>query len=96
MGRLVIKPGIYDGEVSPSKTVLQVLLEQHVAIHFSCRRGLCGQDLIRVLEGWECLNPISDLEDGTLDLLRAKHKHMRMACCTRVVGDGQVVVEIVK
>jgi len=96
MGRLVIKPGIYDGEISASKTVLQVLLEQHVAVQYSCRRGLCGQDLIRVLEGWEQLNPISDLEDGTLDLLRAKGKQMRMACCTRVLGVGPVVVEIVK
>lgn len=96
MGYLVIEPGIYRGEMSPAKTVLQVLLEQHVPLHYSCRRGLCGQDLIRVLSGWEHLNPVTDLEEGTLELLRAKGKSMRMACCARVVGAGEVVVEIVR
>ncbi|MBI3828742.1 MAG: (2Fe-2S)-binding protein [Planctomycetes bacterium] len=96
MGRLIIKPGVFEGEVSQAKTILQVLLELHAPMHFSCRRGLCGQDLIRVLAGWENLNPIGDLEDGTLELLRAKGKQMRMACCTRVVGAGEVIVEVVK
>jgi len=96
MGRLVIKPGLFDGEIPASKTVLQVLLELHMAVRHSCRRGLCGQDLICVLEGWEQLNPIGDLEDGTLELLRAKGKQMRMACCTKVLGAGTVVVELVQ
>lgn len=96
MGRLVIVPGIFRGELPATKTVLQILLEQHVALHYSCRRGLCGQDLIRILSGWEHLNPIEEQEAGTLELLRAHGRLMRMACCTRVVGDGEVVVEIVK
>lgn len=96
MPRLVIQPGIFEGEIPPTKTILQVLLEQRAPMHFSCRRGLCGQDLIRILSGWEFLNPIGDLEDGTLELLRAKGKKMRMACCARIVGEGEVTVEIVR
>ena len=95
MGRLLILPQLFDGDVAPTKSVLQVLMECRHPIHFSCRRGLCGQDLIRVVEGWEHLNPIGDAEDGTLTLLRARDKPMRMACCAKVVGDGQVIVEIV-
>lgn len=96
MGRLVIRPHIFEGEVGPDQSVLQVLLDLHVPQHYSCRRGLCGQDLIRVLSGWEHLNPIGEAEAGTLTLLLAWGKSMRMACCTRVVGTGEVVVEIVK
>jgi len=95
MGRLVIEPQVFAGELPPTKTILQAMLEQRVALHFSCRRGLCGQDLIRIVSGWEYLNPIGDLEDGTLELLRAKGKRMRMACCARIIGDGEVVVEVV-
>ncbi|MCZ7647138.1 MAG: 2Fe-2S iron-sulfur cluster binding domain-containing protein [Planctomycetota bacterium] len=95
MGRLVIQPALYAGEVPPGKSVLQVLLELRAPMHYSCRRGLCGQDLIRVLAGGEHLNPVGDLEDGTLELLQVKGQPYRMACCARVVGDGEVVVEVV-
>ena len=95
MGRLVIRPDVFSGEVPATKSILLVLLEQRQAVHYSCRRGLCGQDLIRIVSGWEFLNPINDLEDGTLELLRAKDKPMRMACCAKVIGDGEVVVEVV-
>jgi hypothetical protein len=56
---------------------------------------LCGQDLIRVVKGWEFLNEIQDPEDGTLELLRVKGQPMRMACCAKIIGDGEVVVEVV-
>jgi ferredoxin len=95
MGRLVIQPGIFSGEIPPTKSILMVLLEQRYRVHYSCRRGLCGQDLIHVISGWEHLNPIQDHEDGTLELLQAKGKPMRMACCAKIVGDGEVIVEVV-
>jgi ferredoxin len=95
MARLVIQPNIFSGDVPPTKSILMVLLEQGQRVHYSCRRGLCGQDLIRVVSGWEHLSPITDLEEGTLELLRVKDKPMRMACCAKVIGDGEVVVEVV-
>jgi len=96
MGRLVIEPQVFAGEVPPGKSILLVLLEQRQTVHHSCRRGLCGQDLIRVLSGSEHLNAIGDVEDGTLELLHAKGEPFRMACCARVIGEGDVVIEIVK
>jgi len=95
VGRLVIEPEIFSGEVPPNKSVLQLLLELRIPVLHSCRRGLCGQDLIRVKSGWEHLNAIEDPECGTLELLRVNDQPMRMACCTKVVGSGEVVVEIV-
>jgi ferredoxin len=95
MGKLVIEPGIFSGDIAPTKSILMVLLEQRRHIHHSCRRGLCGQDLIRVIKGWEHLNAIEDLEDGTLELLRVKGQPMRMACCAKIIGEGEVVVEVV-
>ena len=95
MGRLVIEPGIFDGEAPAGRTVLQILMGQRAGVQYSCRRGLCGQDLIRVCSGWQHLNPISEIEEGTLSLLGGLNQSMRMACCTRVVGEGKVVVEIV-
>jgi ferredoxin len=96
VGRLVIRPEVFSGEVPPQRSILQVLLQLRHPILHSCRRGLCGQDLIRVISGWEHLNPIEETEDSTLQLLSAKDQPMRMACCARVVGDGEVVVEIVR
>jgi ferredoxin len=96
VGRLTLEPNIFSGEISPTKTVLQVMLENRCAISHVCRRGLCGQDLIRVLKGWEYLNPIEDHEEGTLILMMANDEPMRMACCTRVIGEGEVVIEIVR
>ena len=96
MGRLVIEPDVFSGEVPPQKSILMVLLESRHPVHHSCRRGLCGQDLIRVISGWEFLNAIQDHEDGTLELLGAKGEPFRMACCAKVVGEGEVVVSVVR
>ena len=95
MGKLVIQPDIFSGDIPPTKSILMVLLEQRRTVHYSCRRGLCGQDLIRVVKGWEFLNEIQDPEDGTLELLRVKGQPMRMACCAKIIGEGEVIVEVV-
>ena len=94
MGWLVIKPDPREIEVPPEKPLLQVLRELGVRVPYNCRRGLCGQDLIRIWEGWEHLNPVLEHEEGTLELLQAKGQPMRMACCARIVGAGKVVIEI--
>lgn len=96
MGRLVIEPQVFSGEVPPGKSILLLLLEQRQTVQHSCRRGLCGQDLIRVLSGAEHLNAIGDLEDGTLELLGVKGEPYRMACSARVIGAGEVIIEVVK
>jgi ferredoxin len=92
MGQLVIE-GYFSGEVPPTKSILLVLMESGVLMNYSCRRGLCGQDLIQIKSGWEFLNPIGALEEGTLEMLGVKDQPYRMACCARVVKDGTVVVE---
>ena len=95
MGRLVVQPDRYAGEIPPEKSILMLLLEQRISVHYSCRRGLCGQDLVRIVKGWEHLNAIQDHEEGTLELLQATGKSMRMACCAKVIGNGEVIIEIV-
>jgi len=95
MGKLLIRPGTVARDVPPEKSILMFLLEQHARVHYSCRRGLCGQDLIRVVQGWEHLNAIQEHEEGTLELLRVKDQPMRMACCAKVIGDGEVIIELV-
>ena len=95
MGRLTIEPQIFSGEIPPTKSILLVLLELQQRVHYSCRRGLCGQDVIRVLRGAEFLNPVTELEEGTLELLQLKSEPMRLACCTRVIGNGEVVIQVV-
>ncbi len=96
MGRLVIQPDVFSGEVPPERSILQVLLQLRHPILHSCRRGLCGQDLIRVISGGEFLNPIEEPEESTLALFSAKDQLLRLSCCAMVVGDGEVVVEIVR
>jgi len=95
VGHLIIKPGLFDGDVPPTKSILQVLLDIGYPMHYSCRRGLCGQDMIRILKGAEFLSPKEEPESGTLEMLRVHDQPMRMACSVRIIGDGEVVVEIV-
>lgn len=96
MGYLVVEPGLFSGEIPAHRTILQVLLSQGIMIGNQCRRGMCGQDLIRVISGWEHLNPVVEPENGMLTLLNVAGKHMRMACCTRIIGHGRVVVQCVE
>jgi ferredoxin len=96
VGRLTIHPNVFCGEVPPQQSILLLLLQHKQAVLHSCRGGHCGQDLIRVLKGWEQLNKIEAHEAATLALLRVDNLPMRMACCARIAGGGDVVIQIVE
>ncbi len=94
MGRLIIEPNLFSGDVPAARTILQILLQLDIGLPYSCRRGLCGQDLIKIRSGWDQLNPVGEFEEETLELLQITEQQVRLACCCKIIGMGEVVIEI--
>lgn len=77
-----------------SQTILDIADEFDVELDHECWVGKCGADLIRIVEGQEFLNEVSEQESKTIKRRGAEPGHCRLACMTRV--SGPVVVEAVE
>ncbi len=78
----------------PGQTIREVAEINGIQLNVECRKGVCGSDPVRILEGEDYLQmPISDLEADTLQqLCDLEPGPCRMACTARV--NGPVIVEI--
>jgi NADPH-dependent 2,4-dienoyl-CoA reductase/sulfur reductase-like enzyme/ferredoxin len=70
---------------APEQTLLATLQAAGVAINASCRSGLCGSDVVAVVEGAENLSPPGPDELATLARLGLVGK-ARLACMCQVRG----------
>ncbi len=77
--------------VQPSQTILDVADEHDVDLDHECWVGKCGADLIRIIEGREFVNEVSEQESTTIKRRGAIPGECRLACMTKV--HGPVVVE---
>ena len=76
-----------------SDSILDVAENNDIDIDYECRIGMCGCDLIRIVEGHEHLNEPTDQEIRTIERRGLEPDTYRLACMARV--SGPVVVEIV-
>ena len=76
-----------------SDSILDVAENNDVDIDYECRIGMCGCDLIRIVEGHAHLNEPTDQEIRTIERRGLKPDAYRLACMARV--SGPVVVEVV-
>lgn len=67
--------GVYD--VPPDSSILDVLLAAGVFVPFSCREGICGTCIVKVLEGAP-----AHLDDFLSDEEKAENSCLA-ACCSR-------------
>jgi thioredoxin reductase/pSer/pThr/pTyr-binding forkhead associated (FHA) protein/ferredoxin len=74
-----------------SQTILDIADEFDVELDHECWVGKCGADLIRIVEGQEFCNEVSEQEAKTIKRRGAVPGQCRLACMTRV--SGPVVVE---
>jgi thioredoxin reductase/ferredoxin len=80
--------------VAAGETILDVADANDVDMDYECWCGMCGCDVIRVVEGREHLNEIDPKELKTLERKGADTSTCRLACMTKATGP--VVVEVVE
>lgn len=56
-------------------------------IEFHCRRGVCGKCVVKVTDGSEVINSLTQQEEFTLSLVGFCSKNHRLACQMKVDGD---------
>jgi len=79
--------------VHPSQSILDVADDHDVDLDHECWVGKCGADLIRIVEGREFLNEVSEQEAKTIKRRGAIPGECRLACMTKVCGPVVVVAE---
>lgn len=77
--------------VQPSQSILDVADDHDVDLDHECWVGKCGADLIRIVEGHEYLNEVSEQESKTIKRRGAVPGECRLACMTKVKGPVVVV-----
>ncbi len=80
--------------IGAGECILDVADDNDIEIDYECWAGKCGLDRIRVLEGSEHLNPVSEKEAKTLKRRNMEPGPCRLACMVKEVN-GPVVVEVV-
>lgn len=81
------------GEADPGETLLEWADARDVEIDNECWIGMCGCDMIRIVEGQEFLNEVAEKELKTLKRKGLEPGPYRLACMARC--SGPVVVEVV-
>ena len=71
------------GEADPSESLLEWADARDVAIDNECWIGMCGCDVVRVVQGAEHLNEVGDKELKTLKRKGLEPGTYRLACMTR-------------
>jgi ferredoxin len=80
--------------VQRHQSICEALEAHGIEIDTDCRRGACGRDPVRILEGQENLNPCGEREAETLEFGRLEAGPCRLACMVK--PKGPVVIEIIK
>lgn len=81
-------------DVEAHSTLLSVLMHQDLEVLRECGgRGMCATCHIYVKEGMSSLSRISRREMRTLEVITSCRPNSRLACQTRVQGNG-IVVEL--
>lgn len=92
--RVRLEPIAQEVAVATQGTLLSVLLHQDLDVLKECGgRGLCATCHIFVKSGQGSLSQISRREQRTLEVITTCRPNSRLACQTRVLGDG-VVLEL--
>jgi ferredoxin len=80
--------------VETNGNLLSVLLNKDLDVLKECGgRGMCATCHIYVREGMEALSPMARREQRTLEVITSCKPNSRLACQSRVLGNG-VVVEL--
>lgn len=95
MAKIVrLEPIAQESSVETNGNLLSVLLNKDLDVLKECGgRGMCATCHIYVKDGMDALTPINRREQRTLEVITSCKPNSRLACQSRVIGNG-VVVEL--
>jgi ferredoxin len=95
MAKIVrLEPIAQETEIATNSNLLSVLLNKDLDVLKECGgRGMCATCHIYVREGMDSLSPINRREQRTLEVITSCKTNSRLACQSRVLGNG-IVVEL--
>jgi ferredoxin len=95
MAKIVrLEPIAQETSIETNGNLLSVLLNKDLDVLKECGgRGMCATCHIYVQEGMDALTPINRREQRTLEVITSCKTNSRLACQSRVIGNG-VVVEL--
>jgi ferredoxin len=95
MAKIVrLEPIAQEAEVATNSNLLSLLLNKELDVLKECGgRGMCATCHIYIKSGTESLSVINRREQRTLEVITSCKPNSRLACQTRVLGEG-VVVEL--
>ena len=94
MKQINLQPLNQDVEVDTNTTLLKVLLDQQMKVLQACgAQGRCATCHVYIRSGMEKLSPPNAQERLTLSFISTVQPNSRLACQSRILGDG-VVVEL--
>lgn len=93
MAKIVrLEPIAQETAVETNGNLLSVLLNKDLDVLRECGgRGMCATCHVYVNEGMESLSPINRREQRTLEVITSCQPNSRLACQSRVMGNGVVV-----
>lgn len=81
-------------QVATQSDLLQALLAKDLEVSMACGgKGLCATCHVHIKTGMDHLTPMTERERRTLSIITGCDARSRLACQTRVLGEG-VVVEL--
>ncbi len=95
MAKLVkLDPINQETSIATNDNLLSGLLQHDLKVLHECGgRGMCATCHIYVKDGMESLSPMNRREQRSLEVITTCNQMSRLACQTRVLGDG-VVIEL--
>lgn len=89
-----LEPIAQETSIETNGNLLSVLLNKELDVLKECGgRGMCATCHIYVKSGMESLTPVNRREQRTLEVITSCKANSRLACQSRVIGNG-VVVEL--
>lgn len=95
MAKIVrLEPIAQESAIETNGNLLSVLLNKDLDVLRECGgRGMCATCHIYVTAGMESLTPVNRREQRTLEVITSCRANSRLACQSKVIGDG-IVVEL--
>jgi ferredoxin len=89
-----LEPIAHETSVETNSNLLSVLINKDLDVLKECGgRGMCATCHVYVVQGMEALSPTNRREQRTLEVITSCKPNSRLACQSRVLGNG-VVVEL--
>ncbi|AFY84923.1 2Fe-2S iron-sulfur cluster-binding protein [Oscillatoria acuminata] len=89
-----LEPIAQDTEVQTNANILSALLAEDLHVLKECGgRGLCATCHVFIKQGMESVSPMGRREQRTLEVITTAKLNSRLACQSRILGEG-VVVEV--